>query len=90
MLLQYPDDLLFRIPALLHLSSLVQSTRELQLRLVEISGGRSYSCSDHLAHYRFWRASTASGRHLERPILGRTVPDPTHSHTRFAADALNN
>jgi hypothetical protein len=42
MLLQYPDDLLFRIPALLHLSSLVQSTRELQLRLVEISGGRSH------------------------------------------------
>jgi hypothetical protein len=41
MLLQYPDDLLFRIPALLHLSSLVQFTRELQLRLVEISGGRS-------------------------------------------------
>ena len=32
MLLQYPDDLLFRIPALLHLTPLAQFTRELQFR----------------------------------------------------------
>jgi hypothetical protein len=40
-LLQYPDDLLFRVPALLHPSPPVQITRELQFQLVEFSGGRS-------------------------------------------------
>jgi hypothetical protein len=38
MLLQYPDDLLFCVPALLHLSPLLHITRELQTEPVEISG----------------------------------------------------
>jgi hypothetical protein len=41
MLLQYPNDLLFRVPTLLHPSPPVQITRELQFQLVEFSGGRS-------------------------------------------------
>src|SRR5207302_760487 len=45
-LLHYPDDLLFRVPALLHLSPLLHITRELQTELVEISGGRSLRTDD--------------------------------------------
>ena len=41
MLLQDRNDLLFRVPALLHPSPPVQITRELQFSLVEFSGGRS-------------------------------------------------
>ena len=41
MLLQYPNDLLFRVSALLHPSPPVQITRELQFSLAEFLGGRS-------------------------------------------------
>ena len=40
-LLQNPDDLLFRVPALLHACPPVQFTRELQFPLIEFSGSRS-------------------------------------------------
>ena len=41
MLLHYPDDLLFRVSALLHPSPPVQITRELQFSMDEFSGSRS-------------------------------------------------
>jgi hypothetical protein len=41
MLLQDRNDLLFRVPALLHPSPPVQITRELQFPLAEFFGGRS-------------------------------------------------
>ncbi len=46
MLLQDPDDLLFRMPAVFIVSSLAQITRELQVRLVEFSEGRSHPARD--------------------------------------------